>query len=563
MGLNGDAFAKALRGLRAGANLTQQVLADRAGLAVSTVQSYEQGRRLPDSTIFPRLTRALELRPEQEDELRRAIGLRPAPSGLEAVLRRVRAPAETLWDEVQESPWVTLVLNERREIVAWNALANRTSDRDLGELDQFHRSVFRMAATDHYERHLLNWDQLLGRLIALFKLEGSDMTQGQANEFVQAVVDSINREDPRFLPRIFNLYLNAPPWDEFSRNLHTIRWRLDDGTDLHFQGAFADWSQYDGLWAFDWHAADAPTAEWVNARLREPGWESAPPPRPSFAEALADYRRNSLLSRSKLAELSGLSAGAIAAYESGQRSPGREAILALCRSLNIDAYATNRFLREEGFEEEPGDWARWLAGETPMTIYRNRSALRPLGAQAFFKQADKLPFPSVILDNGCHALHANPLARRLVDFGAFPRLGGRPAPHLLQLMVSDHFLSAIQNWEEVAGVFLPGRLQNPILGSESEASTSTLVSLGRELRATNREGLDRMAAVWTASEGFTSLRRPGVRVRWCTPAGDELVFNCTASGISPADPYKSLDFYPADAATFAWLERRPGRLVRV
>jgi hypothetical protein len=130
-------------------------------------------------------------------------------------------------------------------------------------------------------------------------------------------------------------------------------------------------------------------------------------------------------------------------------------------------------------------------------------------------------------------------------------------------MVSDYFLGAIQNWDEVAGVFLPGRLLNPVLGSESEASTSTLVSLGRELRATNREGLDRMAAVWTASEGFTSLRRPGVRVRWCTPAGDELVFNCTASGISPADPYKSLDFYPADAATFAWLERRPGRLVRV
>ena len=554
----GNGFGELLRTLRQRAGLTQAQLAAAAELSADSIASYEEGRRRPDARGVERLGGGLALGNGEYNDLRVAAGLRPMPSGLEAALRKFRAPAETLWDEVQESPWVTLVLNERREIVAWNGLANSVSDRDLGELDQFHRSVFRMAATDHYERHLVNWDQLIGRLIALFRQEGSDLAQQEVAAFVEAVVASITKEDPRFLPRIFDLFVKAEPWDDYSRNIHPVHWRLDDGTELRFQGAFADWSQYDGLWAFDWHAADAETADWVNEQLAGPDWTSEAPPRMSFPEALAHYRQKAYLSRASLAERAGVSAAAIAAYESGTRSPSRESLLALTRALNVDGYATNQFLRDAGFEEEPGDWARFMSGEEPRTVYERHAPLRPLGAAAIFAMTDRLPFPSVVLDGGCHALHANPLARKLVDFGRYRPLSRRPGPHLLQMMVSPFFLEAVENWDEVAGVFLPGRLQHPVLGSETETSTSALVSLGRELRATHREGLDRMAAVWMASQNYTSLRRPGIQVRWRTPDGEALAFNCTASGITPRDPYKSLDFYPADAATFRWVEANSG-----
>ncbi|MBE0611168.1 MAG: helix-turn-helix transcriptional regulator, partial [Dehalococcoidia bacterium] len=400
----------------------------------------------------------------EHDELRAAAGLRPAAAGLETALQKARAPADSLWDEVQESPWVAMVLNERREIVAWNRLANRTSDRDLGTLGQFHRSIFRMAATEHYDRHLLNWDELIGRLIAVFKTEGNDITSGDSDLFVQAIIESIGREDSRFLPRVFALYLNAEPWDETWRNIHPVRWRLDDGTSLCFRAAFADWSQYDGLWAFDWHAADAATAEWVNDRLGEPGWASERPTTPPFSEAIGEYRSRARLSRARLGELAGVSTATIAAYESGARSPSREAILAVCRALYVDAYAINRFLREAGHEEEPGDWARWICGEKPETIYRDHTPLRPVGSRAIFGETDRLPFPSLILDNGCHVVHANPTARRLVDLRAHRPIGSRPGPHLLQLMVSDQLQESIGNWEEAAGVFLPGRLEHLVLG---------------------------------------------------------------------------------------------------
>lgn len=547
-------FGEVLSRFRRQRGLTQAELARASELSTAAVESYEEGRRRPSASTVERLAAAMQLDNGEYNELRQTAGLRPAAAGLEAALQKARAPASSLWDEVQESPWVAMVLNERREIVAWNRLANRTSDRDLGTLDQFHRSIFRMAATEHYDRHLLNWDELIGRLIAVFKTEGNDISNGEADSFVQAVVESIGREDSRFLPRVFSLYLNGEPWDEAWRNIHPVRWRLDDGALLNFRAAFSDWSQYDGLWAFDWHAADAPTAEWVNDRLGEPGWDSERPPAPPFSEAIVAYRQLARLSRAQLGELAGVSPATIAAYESGRRSPSREALLTLCKVLYVDGYAINRFLREAGFEEEPGDWARWICGEAPATIYREHTPLRPVGSRAIFGETDRQPFPSLILDNGCHVIHANPLARRLVDLRSHPAIGSRPGPHLLQLMVSDHLQESIGNWEEVASVFLPGRLEHLVLGGERETSTGSLLGLSRQLAPRYHRGLERLAAVWTQSPDFTSLRRPGVQVLWSTPQGDSLLFNCTASGITAADPYQALDFHPANAATFAWLE---------
>src|SRR5687768_1025870 len=202
-----------------------------------------------------------------------------------------------------------------------------------------------MAATAHYERHLTDWDELIGRLIAIFKVECSDMTAGQCAQFIQAVIESIGREEhERFLQRIFGLFVSAPPWQEEWRNVHPIAWKLDDGTRLKFHGAFADWNLYDGMWAFDWHAADAETATWIQEQLAIPGGESERPPALPFPEYLAASRKEMRLSRPKLEEMSGVDAASIRGYESGTRSPSKQSLMALCRALNIDGYATNRFL---------------------------------------------------------------------------------------------------------------------------------------------------------------------------------------------------------------------------
>jgi len=548
-------FGDLLKGLRISRGLTQRQLSAGTGLSTGAIASYEENRRLPEAARVDQLAGALRASSEEHDELRRAAGIRARPDGFEAALKKARGPAETIWDEVQATPWVTMVVNERREIVAWNRLANHTSELDLGSLTQFQRGLLRMASTEHYDRRLVNWDELIGRLISTFKAEGSDLSSGETNLWVAAVLDAIGRENPAFLPRIFNLFLSAEAWREEWRNVHPIQWRLSDGTDLRFCGAFCDWSNYDGMWAFDWQAADAETAEWIRAKRSEPGGESEPPELLPFADEVKQQRSLAHLSVREVADLTGLGASTVSAYEGGRRRPSRAAVLSLGRALNIDGYSVNRFLREFGYEEEPSDWARWLGGEMPISNYRNRRGIYFAGAGALAAAADDLAWPSVLLDAGCHVVHANAAAQRLVPTGAFSALPGRPGPHLLQLMVSDLFTASLRNWEDVAGVILPGRLEPMVLHAPREASANNLLEVGRQVMRTHPAGIERLAEVWRNAARFTSLRRPGVPFEWTTARGEALRFNCVITGLSAADPYKALDLFPADAATFSWLEQ--------
>lgn len=548
-------FGQLLKASRMARTLTQHELAATSGISSGSISSYEEGRRLPDGPMVDRLAVAMDLPRAEHDQLRRAAGLRGLPDDFEAALKKGRGPVDTIWDEVQATNWVTLVLNERREIVAWNRLANRTSELDLGSLTQFQRGLLRMASTPHFGAHLLNWDELIGRLITIFKGEGSDLSAGQANLWVTAVIESIGRENPEFLPRIFDLFVSAPVWEEGERNVHPVHWRLENGTELRFWGSFADWSNYDGMWAFDWHAANAETAAWVLEQVAQSGGESAPPVDVSFAETVKQERAIAHMPVRTLADESGLGISTIAAYESGRRRPSRAAVLSISRALNIDGYSVNRFLRDFGYEEEPSDWARWLAGDTPISNYRNRTAIGEAAPGVLTGSTDELAWPSVILDAGCHVVHANQLAQRLVPLRSFAPLRGRPGPHLLQLMVSGLFMESLRNWDDVAGVILPGRLEPLVLNAPREASVNNLLEVGRQVMRTHPDGIERLAAVWRDSPGFTSLRRPGVRFEWTTEAGEELAFNCVITGISAADPYKALELFPADPATFAWLGR--------
>jgi len=555
----GATFGQLLREFRSRARQTQQQRALGAGLSISAIQSYEGGRRRPGAAVTERLRASLGLDESDRDRFRRAAGLPSGVAGLKAAMFNARGAPNSVWDEVQSCDWTSLVINERKEVVAWNRLANRVGEIDLATLSQFQRSVLRMAATEHFDRHLTNWRELIGRLVSVANDEGGNLAQDAPAPYLQAVLEDIGAEDPRFLPVIFDLVISAPPWRAAGRNVHPIRWRLDDGTELAFHGAFGDWSDYDGLWSFDWHAADAATASWVRAALAADVSDDvadfpAPKTRP-FRNDLPLARANARMSRSELARCSGVAAASIAAYERGQRAPSRPALLALCHALTIDGYTINRYMREAGFEEEPSDAARWLAGESPVAVFRGRKPVRGTSAAAIFREADTLSWPCVVLDAGGHAVHANPRARRIVDPARWPVIPGRPGPHLMQLMASRQFRDQLGNWETVAAITLPGRLDVQLLGRSGLQSPTGVRAVAEYLRTSDPEGLARLLEVWSNSGGFDSLRRVGVRFEWRTEQGDALAFNCVLCNWNAHDPYKAMDLFPADAATFAWLDR--------
>ncbi len=52
-------FGTLLRELRAKANLTQEDLAEKAGISISTLRNHEQGHRLPSWSAVVKLAKAL------------------------------------------------------------------------------------------------------------------------------------------------------------------------------------------------------------------------------------------------------------------------------------------------------------------------------------------------------------------------------------------------------------------------------------------------------------------------------------------------------------------------
>ena len=550
---DGSDFGSLLRELRQRAGLTQAALAQGSGVSASSIQSYEIGRRVPEPAAADRLRTSLQLNAAENARFRELAGLRPPETGLKAAWLKARGAPNTVWEEVQTADWSSLVINERREIVAWNRLANRVGEKDLATLSQFQRSILRMAATEHFDRHLTNWPELIGRLIGQLKEEAGDLSQGPPPLYLQAVLESIGADDPRFLPKIFDLFVNAPLWNPAMRNVHPIEWKLDDGTELAFHGTFGDWSTYDGLWSFDWHAANAQTADWVQSELASGATDVTPPEKLPFATEITRIRTDARVSRAELAGRTGRSVSSIAAYEHGRRVPSREALIALCRALTLDGYTTNRFLREAGFEEEPSDWARWMCGETPVSVFDGKVALKGASGPAIFREANALKWPCVVLDSACHIVHANADAQRLIDLTRWPAIPGRPGLHLMQLMVSKQFREQVANWTTVAGVVLPGRLEAQVLGSTGETSAGGVRAVAEYLRRTDAEGLGALFDVWANSPGFDSLRRPAVRFEWRTEVGENLAFNCVFGTWNAYDPYKVMDLFPADAATFGWL----------
>ena len=523
-------FAELLRGLRTERGLTQDGLARATGLSTDTIAAYEQGRRAPRNEVsLDQIADAMGLDRLDASDLRRAAGFPARPTGLLDRMARVR-PATSVWDEV-DGPWPTLIMNERHEIVAWNAMANAVAELDIGTLPPLHRNLLRMASTKRFDQYLRNWDQIIGNLLRIMKSEGVRVEDPAATpaHFLAIINDIMNTpEDAYLLNRVFALWATVEPWPEGSRNVHPIGWRLGDGTELSFVGVFREWSTFDGLFTFDWHPADAITSEWaqrVHASL-EPVVSTAHDPAASPGAALLLARRELNLSRAALAARSGVPATTIEAYEAGRRlQPGRDQVLRLARGLSLDTYRTNSILRLAGYDDEPSDFALWMAGDTPQAIFANHQAITGTTIAVITAEADSFGWPCFVLDGRCHVIHANAAAEALAHLSAIETLPGRPAPHLMQLAVNREIRARLLNWPMVAATVLPGRLRPLVLGESGGVKEQTeLADVAAHLRATDR-GDSRLCSMSGQSRPTRPTR---VELPYDSIGGPTMAGNCSS-----------------------------------
>ncbi len=366
-----NSFAAGLKALRLRSGLSQRELAKAANVSANSIASWELTRRLPrDASAIERLGHALQATSPELDQLLLAGGLLPHPRGLATRIEDVRLRISDTAGWLARYPWVCLIANDRHELLAWNRPANLVAEIDLATVlpTPEQRNILWMAVLPHFrDVRLTNWDELISGLISVMKA-GEMRGDVPPPLWLSTLLGTILAEYPEAFQRIIALFQATPTWRDGGRNYHYVEWHVgppEGGHELAFNLVFRAWSNYDGTFAMDWHPADSATWAWIEVQP-ETGPEATvyvEPSRP-WNELLEDRRKALHISRPKLAELSGVPAPTIYAYERNRRRPSREAAIQIGVGHSLAGDTMNEILEQLGHRTMPSDFASWVAGET-------------------------------------------------------------------------------------------------------------------------------------------------------------------------------------------------------
>ena len=559
-----NSFAAGLKALRLRSGLSQRELAKAANVSANSIASWELTRRLPrDASAIERLGHALQATSPELDQLLLAGGLPPHPRGLATRIEDVRLRISDTAGWLARYPWVCLIANDRHELLAWNRPANLVAEIDLATVlpTPEQRNILWMAVLPHFrDVRLTNWDELISGLISVMKA-GEMRGDVPPPLWLSTLLGTILADYPEAFKRIIALFQATPTWRDGGRNYHYVEWHVgppDGGHELAFNLVFRAWSNYDGTFAMDWHPADSATWAWLEV---QPGTGPeatvyVEPSRP-WNELLEDRRKALHISRPKLAELSGVPAPTIYAYERNRRRPSREAAIQLGVGLSLAGDTMNEILEQLGHRTMPSDFASWVAGEPrakPTTILH--TSMRPSGESEaqIQEELDMMAWPVLVLGESCEIILGNGPARKLIDWRAWPSLPGRRGPHLLQVILSEKFRERCPNWDDVVRDIVPVELEPLALGRDATRTRSSLIDLVRHLRRTSRETLDALVAAWDAQQHEDSPRVV-TTVEWQLENGQPLCFHVVVDQWNSFDPYWAVDMHPADSATWRWFGR--------
>ena len=559
-----NSFAAGLKALRLRSGLSQRELAKAANVSANSIASWELTRRLPrDASAIERLGHALQATSPELDQLLLAGGLPPHPRGLATRIEDVRLRISDTAGWLARYPWVCLIANDRHELLAWNRPANLVAEIDLATVlpTPEQRNILWMAVLPHFrDVRLTNWDELISGLISVMKA-GEMRGDVPPPLWLSTLLGTILAEYPEAFQRIIALFQATPTWRDGARNSHYVAWHVgppEGGHELAFNLVFRAWSNYDGTFAMDWHPADSATWAWLEV---QPGTGPeatvyVEPSRP-WNELLEDRRKALHISRPKLAELSGVPAPTIYAYERDRRRPSREAAIQIGVGLSLAGDTMNEILEQLGHRTMPSDFASWVAGEPrakPTTILH--TSMRPSGESEaqIQEELDMMAWPVLVLGESCEIILGNGPARKLIDWSAWPSLPGRRGPHLLQVILSEKFRERCPNWDDVVRDIVPVELEPLALGRDATRTRSSLIDLVRHLRRTSRETLDALVAAWDAQQHEDSPRVV-TTVEWQLENGQPLRFHVVVDQWNSFDPYWAVDMHPADSATWRWFGR--------
>jgi transcriptional regulator with XRE-family HTH domain len=371
----------------------------------------------------------------------------------------------------------------------------------------------------------------------------------------------------------------VPAYEEEHRVWFRPEWRVSDGTVLRFNTVITSWSDYNAAFAMDWHPADGSTWDWLNRTAPTPAMLPPSPDvgipnvtddahRPendavgapgTWFELLRAAREGAGMTRFDLAEATGISPKTVEKYEFGaSRRPRREIILRFTHALDLDGTLTNVILTRARLDPEPSDWALLVARRHPRTSARFRTHpdvnLRILRAN-IPSHINAHAWPCVVVDESCDIAHWNPPFAGLLGPAGMDELRGPGRRNLVRFVLGHWLQERVVNWEEVAAALLPASLRARTGGHGHRSVPRGIRSSLDDARRQDPTLPERLSEMWRTAPPPLVTSHVAVPLLWRTISGPVLAFNCIVAPWTAVSGTWAIDWHPADAATWEWIER--------
>lgn len=207
--------------------VSQAELAERAVVSLAAVKAYEQGKRHPSRPYLVALLDALKLPVMERNAILVGAGyasdvLEIVPDQLDMDFTPSAAQAE-----LDRLAWPSFVLNDALEVVLYNHCVEQLWDVDIVREypNVADRSMLSVATDPRYADRVLNWEEAVGTMAAVFKghYRGGEDLETPSPAFA-AILARLLAGDPRYVARFLKIWQDIAPAPLLLRWHYRIVW---------------------------------------------------------------------------------------------------------------------------------------------------------------------------------------------------------------------------------------------------------------------------------------------------------------------------------------------------
>ena len=227
---------------------------------MDTVKAYEVGRRRPRRASLDRLLTILNVDWRSRNDILISGEFLPGPlwpGGRTSVERYLTV--EEASEAVALRPWPSLVLNEKLEVLATNGAGYRILQVSPERLsDPMGRSLLTIVTEPDMAQRLVNWDDTVSGMIALFKAH-MDRAESldEPSSYFSAVLSRVYEGDARLVRRFIDLWEVTPGfYPQKVTWTYPMTFDIPDVGQIRFRGFVNSVNDVDCLDIDDWIPAD-------------------------------------------------------------------------------------------------------------------------------------------------------------------------------------------------------------------------------------------------------------------------------------------------------------------